>query len=670
MSDAGTLGVFDGVVATTRLPPGAPGLYLLRAAPAPSLGPQRMDVAAFVGVAPRGPAYVPVPDPKRPEAWRLCDPALPRRRSVAVAVSGFDDYRRRFGGFEGPGLLPQAVATFFEQGGRRAHIVRIVAPRGAPATEGRATATLTGAFDTGLLLRARDQGRWGDALTAEARFDRAPLRFGGAAGKLELDRPAIAPGTLLQLAFGTARSFAFVTDLTEHRDPEGKATRWRLTLDPAPAAQPDAADVITASLVLRDGAGREERFDGLALDSTHPRWIASVLCAESELAWPDFGWADQRLLPAGPGVELLRSRHDGFTGGKDFWEEITPADFLDATWSPAEEDPGEGIAALARIPDATQLIVPDLYVPACWARATQPAPPDDPSDAGATFGACVTTLRPPAPDAVPADALAGLILDPRRNDDLETIARLQSDLIAFCDATQSLIALVDVPPGLTRGQAERWRARFDTSWCAAYHPWLRAARGALAAGPRPLPPSALAAGIVARKEIAQGLQAGPANEIAAGIVDLVEPVPFALAEAFHPQGLNCFLRDPDGIRLTGARTLSRDPQWRQLSVRRLILMLRRTLLQEMQWAVFEPNGPKLARDLRHAIEGLLRSLFRAGAFAGANEQQAFFVRVLNERVLADRGWIVVEIGVAPVEPLEFIVLRLLRDGDGTLGLEG
>ena len=85
-----------------------------------------MDVCAFVGVAPRGPVRVPVID----EQWRddrpCVEPERPRRRTVAVAVESFDEYRRLFGGFEGPGLLPYAVASFFEQGGRRAYIARIV----------------------------------------------------------------------------------------------------------------------------------------------------------------------------------------------------------------------------------------------------------------------------------------------------------------------------------------------------------------------------------------------------------------------------------------------------------------------------------------------------------------------------------------------------------------
>ena len=82
-----------------------------------------MDVCAFVGVAPRGPARVPVAVGSTALA-RTTGPASsrqrPRRAPWRSPVESFDEYRRLFGGFEGPGLLPYAVATFFEQGGRRA----------------------------------------------------------------------------------------------------------------------------------------------------------------------------------------------------------------------------------------------------------------------------------------------------------------------------------------------------------------------------------------------------------------------------------------------------------------------------------------------------------------------------------------------------------------------
>jgi phage tail sheath protein FI len=68
----------------------------------------------------------------------------------------------------------------------------------------------------------------------------------------------------------------------------------------------------------------------------------------------------------------------------------------------------------------------------------------------------------------------------------------------------------------------------------------------------------------------------------------------------------------------------------------------------------------------------LRRLFQAGAFKGATEEEAFFVNcdaVLNTPFTLERGQIIAEIGVAPAEPIEFIVLRLTRDGDGTLSIE-
>ncbi|MFT3858280.1 MAG: phage tail sheath C-terminal domain-containing protein [Aquabacterium sp.] len=232
-----------------------------------------------------------------------------------------------------------------------------------------------------------------------------------------------------------------------------------------------------------------------------------------------------------------------------------------------------------------------------------------------------------------------------------------------------------MPPGLSQARIEQWRARFDSTYAAAYHPWLlpirRTALGQDVgqARQRPLPPSAVAAGIIARREIERGIQHGPANEVARQIIHVAEAQPEGRADALHPIHINCFVREPDGIALVAARTLSQDMDWRQLSVRRLMLMLRRTLRIETQWAVFEPNGPTLWRDLQRAIESLLRRLFQAGAFAGRTESQSFFVRLDTSLSRLDRGELLIEIGVAPAEPLEFILVRLRRDGDGTLSFE-
>ena len=94
---------------TLRSPLGAPGAFALPEVRPPTLHPQRLDGCAFVGVAPRGPARVPEVDAAWPPGWRqVAQATRPLRRSVPVAVRSCDEYLHSFGGFEGPGLLPQA----------------------------------------------------------------------------------------------------------------------------------------------------------------------------------------------------------------------------------------------------------------------------------------------------------------------------------------------------------------------------------------------------------------------------------------------------------------------------------------------------------------------------------------------------------------------------------
>ena len=156
------------------------------------------------------------------------------------------------------------------------------------------------------------------------------------------------------------------------------------------------------------------------------------------------------------------------------------------------------------------------------------------------------------------------------------------------------------------------------------------------------------------------------------MVALNEPVPAALHDTLHPLGVNVFQSERDGVRLTGARTLSRDPAWRQLSVRRLMTHLVLVLEREMQWLVFEPNTPGLRAQVRQLLRAYLRRLFAAGAFQGRSEDEGFFVRCddeLNPPRLVDLGQLVCEVGVAPSEPMEFLVLRIARDHDGGLTVE-
>ena len=237
-----------------------------------------------------------------------------------------------------------------------------------------------------------------------------------------------------------------------------------------------------------------------------------------------------------------------------------------------------------------------------------------------------------------------------------------------------LVLLCLVPPGLRARQILAWRANFRTSFAACYHPWLKLARrndDDDRKAPVTVNPSAVAAGIIARRELESGIATGPANVIARGVVATSEDVSPRDHAQLHPLGINVFRHERSGVELTGARTLAADPRWRQLSVRRLMTALHRTIEAQSDWAVFEPNGPVLWAELRQALTQLLRRWYREGAFRGRSEAEAFFVRCdasLHPPRILDAGQLHAEVGVAPSEPLEFIVLQIVRGGDGTLSI--
>ncbi len=659
------------MLAVSRKPLGAPGVYRLPDTPLRALTGVRMDVCGFAGIAPRGPARVPVIDESWPDYLPCVESSRPRQRSVAVPVESFDEYRRRFGAFEGPGILPYAVAAFFENGGRRAYVVRIVHKYSGDADNGGVASAAMSGFVPAAEVRARDEGSWGNQLRMSIVLNPRTL------GLLKVEKNGfdirsgldLTEGALLRLSLtdGT-RLLRFVKRLADEPDPGSpRAIRRAGFDDPLPVDSDNAhIEVVEAEVGIDDGDGRRERFDHVGLHSSHPRWLATVLCYESELVYPTESWAYAQLLPSG--IDLPGSPAISFSGGEDRYSDIEPEDFFDDEWTPDDEQPGEGVQAFARISDLVSLAVPDLYSPS---PLPDSVPIVDPrSLAGPVFSLCLDINSAPAEQERPAEDLPNLRLDPLDDGDFDRIVQYQNMLVEFAEKTRDFVVLLDVPPGLRRLKLLEWRAAFDSSYAAAYHPWLRVARRDDSRDRLILlPPSSVAAGIIARTEFDFGIAHGPANSLGKEVVSVREAVSPEEHDELHPLGINVYLQERDGVRLTAARTLSSDKSLRQLSVRRLMIMLRRTLEQQMQWVVFEPNGPALWAQLGQLLRQYLHRLFLAGAFRGASDEEAFFVRCdagLHPQAVLDAGMLIAEIGVSPAEPLEFILLRLSRDGDGTL----
>jgi phage tail sheath protein FI len=205
------------------------------------------------------------------------------------------------------------------------------------------------------------------------------------------------------------------------------------------------------------------------------------------------------------------------------------------------------------------------------------------------------------------------------------------------------------------------------SYGAVYMPWLLAL-DPTGVSPEPvaLPPSGFVAGLYAKTDAQRGVWKAPAGT-AVGVAGstglsvrltdveqgLLNPTPY------HVNVIREFAAA--GRVIWGARTITSDPEWNYVSVRRTAIMLRVSIYRGIQWAVFEPNDQQLWSQLRLNISSFMTTLFRRGAFQGATADKAFYVKVDGETTTQadiDAGIVNIEIGFAPLKPAEFVVVRI------------
>jgi hypothetical protein len=228
--------------------------------------------------------------------------------------------------------------------------------------------------------------------------------------------------------------------------------------------------------------------------------------------------------------------------------------------------------------------------------------------------------------------------------------------------------VLDTAPGILISEAQTERSRIDSTYAAMYYPWVIVnnplARPGDESIPREiaLPPSGFVCGIYVRNDINRGVFKAPANEIVRGALRYDIDVNFAQQEVLNPLGVNCLRFFPGrGNRLWGARTVSSDPEWKYVNVRRYFNYLERSIDIGTQWAVFEPNGERLWANIRETISSFLVNEWRSGALLGTSPKEAFFVRcdrsTMDQNDL-DNGRLICLIGVAVVKPAEFVIFRI------------
>ncbi len=618
----------------------------------------RTDVAAFVGIAARGPLH----SPTRVKSW--------------------DQFQSLFGGLIPSSYLAYAVKAFFENGGQVLYVVRVA------SAQARAAETILAGMDgqPTLRVRASSPGSWGNRLAVQV--GRSSL----AATRALPSRQKVLTETIVESVVGFERGAlvrVFHDDLLgpEYRiviavDPIRRRLAWDDPLLPVLRPNlPMSFETVEFSLTVLYRGQIQAVYPGLSLCPNHPRYVAcairqegdAALIAVEDLAAPvdpeDFcsrpNRQDQNLcahLPLKsrlPALPKPGSNPVGqpLAGGKDGIASLSPEDFTGS----AGDLVRRGLQTLEQVDEVSILAMPDIMIRPVPHIPPQPLPVPQPDHC------LLSQPAPPRPGAMVFE-----VEEDPPSFDQEQIYALQAALIGQCELLKDRLALIDPPSPanpaevMDFGEIQSWRQRFDSSYAALYFPWLLVYDPLRLGGQivRAIPPSGHVAGAIANTDLTTGVHRAPANAALQWVQDVQLEVSPEMQGALNPIAVNCIRSFPGrGIRIYGARTLSSNSLLCYVNVRRLLMMIEEAIEESIQWSVFEPNDQILRQTLIMAISNFLTVLWQRGALAGAVAGEAFRVQCddkNNPPHLADLGQLVVDVSVAPTRPAEFIIIRIGR----------
>jgi uncharacterized protein len=249
--------------------------------------------------------------------------------------------------------------------------------------------------------------------------------------------------------------------------------------------------------------------------------------------------------------------------------------------------------------------------------------------------------------------------------DMKGVQAVQQSIIDYCELVRYCFAILDCPPNMMPQEMKEWRntVNYDTTRAALYYPWIEIPNMTGEGGAsRLVPPSGHMAGVYARVDNTRGVHKAPANEIVRNCIGLEVVVTKGEHDLLNPAGVNVIRTFPGrGIRVWGARTLTSDPAWRYINVRRLFNMVEESIERGTQWVVFEPNDSFLWGRVNRDVGAFLRGVWRTGALFGGTPEQSFYVKCdeeTNPVEARDLGQLVCEIGICPVKPAEFVIFRV------------
>lgn len=378
-------------------------------------------------------------------------------------------------------------------------------------------------------------------------------------------------------------------------------------------APPTGAEIVTLNVTTVDNDGNVMQFDDLALDSRHPRYIGNVM-ARNPTRRIDALYNRYAFVDDGVGIFNVLSAL--FSSGDEINLAIKGgSDGL----APQPADYETALAVFESVEDISIVAAPGAPV----------------------YG-----------NPNNAHAYANVVIAHAERRRLYRIAVLDTQ-----------------PDMLTVGDARVFRGKLiDSTRAALYFPYVIVPNPLYRTGAEnirqelSLPPSGFVCGIYARNDVTRGVIKAPANEPVRGALRFATEINTAQQDVLNPLGINCLRRLPGrGNLLWGARTVSSDPEWKYVNIRRYFNFLEASIERGTQWAVFEPNGERLWANIRGTIGAFLYNEWVSGALLGPTPDLAFFVRcdytTMTQNDI-DNGRLICLIGVAALKPAEFVIFRI------------
>jgi phage tail sheath protein FI len=536
-----------------------------------------------------------------------------------VRIASWDEFVETFG-TTNDHYLTSSVEAFYRNGGGACWVVRVAhtpAPGEALGVDHASSAEIVQVDDwskPSLRVSALNEGRWGNniwvkcthAVGATALLIR-DLDIGAGEAQVNSTR-GFEVGALVRIHDRENSDFVVLTEVKDKLLRWGKETpvnrRHR-------AASPTHLEVMEFEIhvALRD---RREVFKSLQMHPTSRFYAPRVVASRSRLIRVE----DLQTRSPVPHNLPEPSPMARLVGGRDGTEMLTTEDVIGIDHGPAER---RGLLALGAEEEVALLCVPD---------------------------AMLFHDREPGP--------AGEM----------RAQRIQDEMIAMCENLRDRFAVLDIPHSKDVDWVQRWRRRTDSSYCAYYWPWL--SYTGLDGAERSLPPSGAMVGVYAQRDTTDGVHTSPANVPLEGVTDLSLRVNEDHLGVLNADSVNSF-RVQRGVRPWGARTASSDPSWRYVTVRRLFIMLRRSLEKGFAWASFEPNNHFTWKAIEGQGRRFLKGLWERGMLVGGKAEDAFFVQCdaqTNPPDNVDQGLLICNIAVAPVSPAEFIMISLVQQMGG------